>query len=76
MSKVEMSNQRTYRTKKMAGETDRVPELIMLPSTSNYRAALSFKEDGKDFVVPLRQELKIRYDIKEISIGTNCKHRA
>ena len=62
MSKVEMSNQRTYRTKKMAGETDRVPELIMLPSTSNYRAALSFKEDGKDFVVPLRQELKIRYD--------------
>ena len=46
----------------MAGETDDVTELIMLPSTSNYRAALSFKEDGKDYLVPLRQELKIRYD--------------
>lgn len=62
MSDNEEKITQVYRTKKMAGETDDVPELIMLPSTSNYRAALSFKEDGKDYVVPLRQELKIRYD--------------
>ena len=51
-----------YRTRKMAGETERVPDYIMLPSLSKYRAALSFREDGKDYVVPLRQELMIRYD--------------
>ena len=62
MSETNEKVQQVYRTKKMAGETDEVPELIMLPSTSKYRAALSFKEDGKDYVVPLRQELKIRYD--------------
>lgn len=62
MSEAKDKVPQVYRTKKMAGETDEVPELIMLPSTSNYRAALSFREDGKDFVVPLRQELKIRYD--------------
>lgn len=62
MSETKDKTPQVYRTKKMAGETDEVPELIMLPSTSNYRAALSFKEDGKDYVVPLRQELKIRYD--------------
>lgn len=51
-----------YRTKKKAGDTDKVPEYLMVPTSDNYQAALSFKENGVDAVVPIKQDIKIRYD--------------
>ena len=53
---------RVYRTKKRAGETDKVPDLIMLPSSTAHQAAIAFSQDGKKFVVPIKQTVSIRYD--------------